>query len=72
MSPSRTRMKLAGHRAAERPERVVDAVGGTVPGKFIRVREGDLVELHLNNAATNTMPHNIDLHAVTGRAAARR
>ena len=40
--------------------------GGSVPGKFIRVREGDLVELHLKNAAGNTMPHNIDLHAVTG------
>ncbi len=40
--------------------------GGTVPGKMIRVREGDLVELHLRNAATNAMPHNIDLHAVTG------
>ncbi len=40
--------------------------GGSVPGKFIRVREGDLVELHLKNAASSTMPHNIDLHAVTG------
>jgi len=40
--------------------------GGTVPGSFIRVREGDLVELHLKNAAGSTMPHNIDLHAVTG------
>jgi nitrite reductase (NO-forming) len=40
--------------------------GGSVPGKFIRVREGDLVELHLRNAKTNMMPHNIDLHAVTG------
>jgi nitrite reductase (NO-forming) len=40
--------------------------GGSVPGTFIRVREGDLVELHLKNAAKSTMPHNIDLHAVTG------
>ena len=40
--------------------------GGSVPGTFIRVREGDLVELHLKNAANSTMPHNIDLHAVTG------
>ena len=40
--------------------------GGSVPGKFIRVREGDLVEFHLSNAANSTMPHNIDLHAVTG------
>ncbi len=40
--------------------------GGTVPGSFIRVRQGDLVEFHLQNDATSTMPHNIDLHAVTG------
>jgi len=40
--------------------------GGTTPGRFIRVREGDQVELHLKNAANSTMPHNIDLHAVTG------
>jgi nitrite reductase (NO-forming) len=40
--------------------------GGRVPGKFIRIREGDLVEFHLNNHPDNKMPHNIDLHAVTG------
>jgi nitrite reductase (NO-forming) len=40
--------------------------GGSVPGVFIRVREGDEVELHLNNNPTSKMPHNIDLHAVTG------
>src|SRR5262249_22039314 len=40
--------------------------GGKVPGKFIRVRQGDLVEFHLNNHPSSKMPHNIDLHAVTG------
>jgi len=40
--------------------------GGDVPGSFIRVREGDQVEFHLNNHQNNKMPHNIDLHAVTG------
>lgn len=40
--------------------------GGKVPGQFIRVREGDLVEFHLRNHPDNKMPHNIDLHAVTG------
>ncbi len=40
--------------------------GGTVPGKMIRVREGDTVELHLKNLATNKLPHNIDLHGVSG------
>lgn len=40
--------------------------GGDVPGSFIRIREGDQVEFHLNNHPTSKMPHNIDLHAVTG------
>lgn len=40
--------------------------GGQVPGQFIRVREGDEVEFHLSNHPTSKMPHNIDLHAVTG------
>jgi nitrite reductase (NO-forming) len=40
--------------------------GGSVPGPMIRVRRGDLVELHLANHPDNAMPHNIDLHAVTG------
>jgi nitrite reductase (NO-forming) len=40
--------------------------GGSVPGKFIRVRQGDIVEFHLNNHPSSKMPHNIDLHAVTG------
>lgn len=40
--------------------------GGDVPGKFIRIREGDEVEFHLHNHPENKMPHNIDLHAVTG------
>ena len=57
----------------EKVARIADSVdysiwtfGGSVPGKFIRVREGDLVELRLTNAKNSTMPHNIDLHAVTG------
>lgn len=40
--------------------------GGSVPGKFIRVREGDMVEFHLQNHPDNKLPHNIDLHAVNG------
>ena len=35
--------------------------GGEVPGLFIRV-----LEFHLNNHPSSKMPHNIDLHAVTG------
>ena len=37
-----------------------------MPGNFIRIREGDLVEMHLDNHPANKMPHNIDLHAVNG------
>ena len=53
-------------RLAESVEYTMWTVGGSEPGTFIRVRQGDLVELHLKNAANSTMPHNIDLHAVTG------
>ncbi|MGE5086907.1 MAG: multicopper oxidase domain-containing protein, partial [Bacillota bacterium] len=41
--------------------------GGKVPGKFIRIREGDMVEFHLLNHPSSKLPHNIDLHAVTGQ-----
>ncbi|MEO5559719.1 MAG: copper-containing nitrite reductase [Dokdonella sp.] len=40
--------------------------GGTVPGSFIRVRQGDTVEFHLKNSPDSKMPHNIDMHGVTG------
>ncbi len=41
--------------------------GGTVPGSFIRGRVGDEVEFTLRNHPDNKLPHNIDLHAVTGQ-----
>src|SRR5690606_21528073 len=40
--------------------------GGTVPGSFIRVRQGDTVVFHLRNMPDSKMPQNIDLHGVTG------
>ncbi|NLT72291.1 MAG: nitrite reductase, copper-containing [Verrucomicrobiaceae bacterium] len=40
--------------------------GGSVPGKFMRIRQNDEVEFHLINHPDSKMPHNIDLHAVTG------
>ena len=40
--------------------------GGSVPGGFIRTRVGDEVEFTLKNHPDNKLPHNIDLHAVTG------
>ncbi|GJM45011.1 MAG: anaerobically induced outer membrane protein [Gemmatimonadota bacterium] len=53
-------------RLADGVEYVFWGFGGTVPGPFIRVREGDQVEFHLKNHPDNKLPHNIDLHAVTG------
>lgn len=41
--------------------------GGSVPGSFIRTRVGDIVEFTLKNHPDNKLPHNIDLHAVTGQ-----
>jgi nitrite reductase (NO-forming) len=40
--------------------------GGSVPGKFMRIRANDEVEFHLMNHPDSKNPHNIDLHAVTG------
>lgn len=69
-SPKKVIVKL---EVIEKIMRLADGVeynfwtfGGKVPGKFIRVREGDLVEFHLTNHPDSKMPHNIDLHAVTG------
>ena len=39
---------------------------GSVPGPMIRVREGDAVHMTFMNDHGSKMPHNIDLHAVTG------
>jgi nitrite reductase (NO-forming) len=57
----------------ERVGRLADGVdytfwtfGGSVPGRFIRVRLGDEIEFHLKNHPDSKVPHNIDLHAVTG------
>lgn len=41
--------------------------GGSVPGSFIRARVGDEVEFKIKNHPDNKLPHNIDLHAVTGQ-----
>jgi nitrite reductase (NO-forming) len=57
----------------ERPAKLADGVeytfwtfAGTVPGPFLRVREGDEVEFRIANHPSSQHPHNIDLHAVTG------
>ncbi len=54
---------------------VLDSIGteiialtyeGSVPGPLIVAHEGDFIELTLKNPVTNSMEHNIDLHAATG------
>ncbi|WFB36716.1 copper-containing nitrite reductase [Kiritimatiellota bacterium B12222] len=54
-------------RLADGVEYMFWTFGGTVPGSFIRIREGDQVEFNLHNHPDNKLPHNIDLHAVTGQ-----
>jgi nitrite reductase (NO-forming) len=43
-----------------------DVVSGT-PGPMIRARVGDLFRFTITNPATNSHPHNVDFHAVTGQ-----
>ncbi|EJW11778.1 Copper-containing nitrite reductase [Rhodovulum sp. PH10] len=59
----------------EEKEMVIDDQGtklramtfnGSMPGPMMVVHQGDYVEITLVNPETNTMPHNIDLHAATG------
>jgi nitrite reductase (NO-forming) len=59
-------VKEVTKRLADGVEYTFWTFGGNVPGSFIRIREGDLVEFHLHNNQNNKMPHNIDLHAVSG------
>jgi nitrite reductase (NO-forming) len=39
---------------------------GGVPGPFIRVRQGDTVEVHLKNDPSSRNTHTVDFHALTG------
>jgi nitrite reductase (NO-forming) len=39
---------------------------GQVPGPFVRVREGDTVEVTIHNDETSLHSHNVDFHAATG------
>lgn len=41
--------------------------GGKVPGPFVRVLEGDTVEVTFHNDETSTHRHTIDFHAVEGQ-----
>ncbi len=44
-----------------------DEITCGTPGPILRGRVGDLVEITLTNLPTNTHPHNIDFHSVTGQ-----
>lgn len=78
IAPARARAGADGvvHLALETREvdgKLADGVGytfwtfnGTVPGPMLRIGVNDTVELTLKNSADSTMPHSIDLHAVTG------
>ena len=57
--------EVAGH-LADGVDYTFWTFGGSVPGDFIRVREGDLVEIRLHNHPSSKLPHSIDLHAVNG------
>lgn len=70
-SPARVKVHM---EVKEERKRLADGVeytfwtfGGTVPGPMIRIREGDYVDFTLANHPSSKMPHNIDLHAVTGQ-----
>lgn len=39
---------------------------GHVPGPFVRVREGDIVEFHFKNSESSKNTHTVDFHAMTG------
>lgn len=59
--------------ATEETKEIADGVeyefwtfNGSVPGPMIRVREGDAIHMTFMNDHGSKMPHNIDLHAVTG------
>ncbi len=44
-----------------------DATHTGTPGPMIRARVGDILRFTITNPETNSMPHNVDLHAVTGQ-----
>lgn len=39
---------------------------GSTPGPVLRVRQGDVVEVHLKNSIESKHPHNVDFHFSTG------
>lgn len=70
-SPARVKVEVETRevtmRLADGVEYTFWTFGGKVPGPFIRIRRGDYVDFTLSNHPSSKMPHNIDLHAVTGQ-----
>lgn len=70
-SPARVAIEMEVREEVKRLSDGVDytfwTFGGSVPGPMIRIREGDYVDFTLANHPSNKLPHNIDLHAVTGQ-----
>ena len=68
--PAKVRVKM---ETIEKTMKMDDGVeyhywtfNGDVPGRMIRVREGDTVEVEFSNNPSSTVPHNVDFHAATG------
>ena len=68
--PARVRVKM---ETVEKTMKMDDGVeyhywtfDGDVPGRMIRVREGDTVDIEFSNNPSSTVPHNVDFHAATG------
>ena len=68
--PAKVRVKM---ETVEKTMKMDDGVeyrywtfDGDVPGRMIRVREGDTVEVEFSNNPSSTVPHNVDFHAATG------
>lgn len=68
--PAKVRVKM---ETVEKTMKMDDGVeyrywtfNGDVPGRMIRVREGDTVEVEFSNNPSSTVPHNVDFHAATG------
>lgn len=69
--PARIRVKM---ETIEKTMKMDDGVeyhywtfDGDVPGRMIRVREGDTVDIEFSNNPSSTVPHNVDFHAATGQ-----
>lgn len=69
--PAKVRVKM---ETVEKTMKMDDGVeyrywtfDGDVPGRMIRVREGDTVEVEFSNNPSSTVPHNVDFHSATGQ-----